>query len=550
MEDLFIGHQFWMVLTMTIGNQEFDFLKSLDNKAWKAVLTGWVHHVVTKEGEATTGRKARTDEKPKEGKEVQCYECDGYGHIRTEYGTYLKKQKMSLAATWSDESDTEEAANLVTALTGRWESDEDSSDGEVTFEELASTYRKLCHKSVELCKQLDKNPQAENQKIAQLESEKADHAKIISKLKTEVMFQNSKLEEMTKYVRMLSNGFDSLDKILQIGQITGDKSGIGYNNSKPGSSDTGVKPQAKLKCIQKTVMSHNMSQHQRRKQLKGKHQIWRCHYCGKFGHLKPFCYKLYGYPRSAHHQDHHQFRPKHHMPIIKKQWVPKTNVTSLIAHSPLRISAKEEWYFDSGCSRHMTGNQDLLTDLHQHTISHVTFGDGAKGEIKGTGKLDCLGVPRLNKVLLVKGLTANLISISQLCDQGLNVNFTKTECQILDIKSEVIMRGIRTKDNCYIWSSQLDCPLKYWVSTNALKSDEKQGWGKCHIKMSHQKTKGEKDMIAQKTERVDQTGGHLTSHRENGTFGTKPQRTLCKKAKDDMEKIWVTPVKVLLMPVM
>ena len=33
------------------------FLKSLDNKAWKAVLTGWEHPVVTKEGEATTDKK-------------------------------------------------------------------------------------------------------------------------------------------------------------------------------------------------------------------------------------------------------------------------------------------------------------------------------------------------------------------------------------------------------------------------------------------------------------------------------------------------------------
>ncbi|XP_050877290.1 uncharacterized protein LOC127081042 [Lathyrus oleraceus] len=49
--------------------------------------------------------------------------------------------------------------------------------------------------------------------------------------------------------------------------------------------------------------------------------------------------------------------------------------------------------------------------------------------------------------------------------------------------------------------------------------------------------------MAQKTEKVDQTGGHLTSHRENGTVGTKPQRTLCKQAKDNKDKIWVTPVK-------
>ena len=126
-------------------------------------------------------------------------------------------------------------------------------------------------------------------------------------------------------------------------------------------------------------MSHHMSQHQRRRQQKGKHQRWRCHYCGKFGHKKPFCYKLYGHPSPVHHQTHHQPRPKQHMPVNKKQWVPKTNVTSLIAHTPLRISTKEEWYFDSGCSRHMTGNIDLITDFHPHAISYVTFVDGANG---------------------------------------------------------------------------------------------------------------------------------------------------------------------------
>ena len=102
----------------------------------------------------------------------------------------------------------------------------------------------------------------------------------------------------------------------------------------------------------------------------------------------------------------------------------------------------------------MTGSKNLLIDLQPHATSYVTFGDGAKGEIKGIGKLNCPGVPNLDNVLLVKGLTANLISISQLCDQGLNVNFTKTECLITNAKNEVIMRGVRSKDNFYMWISQ------------------------------------------------------------------------------------------------
>ena len=68
--------------------------------------------------------------------------------------------------------------------------------------------------------------------------------------------------------------------------------------------------------------------------------------------------------------------------------------------------------------------------------------------------MDCPGVPSLNKVLLVKGLTANLISISQLCDLGFKVNFSRSECLVINEKLEVVMRGIRSKDNCYLWQPE------------------------------------------------------------------------------------------------
>ena len=37
------------------------FLKSRDNKAWKDVLTGWVHPVITKEGGATTDKNLKNN---------------------------------------------------------------------------------------------------------------------------------------------------------------------------------------------------------------------------------------------------------------------------------------------------------------------------------------------------------------------------------------------------------------------------------------------------------------------------------------------------------
>ncbi|GAA0180968.1 hypothetical protein LIER_30180 [Lithospermum erythrorhizon] len=56
---------------------------------------------------------------------------------------------------------------------------------------------------------------------------------------------------------------------------------------------------------------------------------------------------------------------------------------------------------------------------------YVTFGGGEKGRIIGKRSLNVERLPRLDDVLLVEGLTPNLISISQLSDSGMKVVFSK-----------------------------------------------------------------------------------------------------------------------------
>src|ERR1044072_3058372 len=46
-------------------------------------------------------RKYKDDEKPSKAKGIQCHECEGYGHIKTECTTLLKKKKKGLMVTWS-----------------------------------------------------------------------------------------------------------------------------------------------------------------------------------------------------------------------------------------------------------------------------------------------------------------------------------------------------------------------------------------------------------------------------------------------------------------
>ena len=90
------------------------------------------------------------------------------------------------------------------------------------------------------------------------------------------------------------------------------------------------------------------------------------------------------------------------------------------------------WYLDNGCSRHMTGNKGLFKTLFKGKIGTVTFGDGSKSVIRGIGTVDILGLLVFEDVWYVDGLKANLLSISQICDNGLNVLFTKYEYEILD----------------------------------------------------------------------------------------------------------------------
>ena len=46
-------------------------------------------------------------------------------------------------------------------------------------------------------------------------------------------------------------------------------------------------------------------------------------------------------------------------------------------------------------------------------------------------------------------LKANLLNIIQICDNGLNVLFTKYECEILNGGGDCMCIGVKTADNCY-----------------------------------------------------------------------------------------------------
>src|ERR1044072_8774839 len=89
--------------------------------------------------------RGKDDERPNKSKGIPCHECEGYGHIKPECPTFLKKQKKGMVVTWSDDDAYDESedvtANVVKALAVRINVECDSSDEEMTDEEFAETYQ-------------------------------------------------------------------------------------------------------------------------------------------------------------------------------------------------------------------------------------------------------------------------------------------------------------------------------------------------------------------------------------------------------------------------
>ncbi|KAK2436692.1 secreted RxLR effector protein [Trifolium repens] len=464
-------------------------------------------------------RKTRPGEKIEPVKEVQCHECEGYGHVRTECGTFLKKQKKGMFVSWTDEDseEGEESARHVSAMTGVCDTVDDSDDDvEVvyeehsedeendTYEELLGLYNDLLVRYKEVCRILEKQKKT----INQLHTEKDFQIGQVLKVEKELTQANADMEELKKRVNQLNCGANLLEEILDGVPSTRMKA-IGYNytalnqhqqdkDTKFLPADEVINPYTGEKMLQppaphpKTYPYFKLGQGPRtfanRRRAPGHHghsRKWVCHHCGMKGHIRPFCYKLYGYPR---HWQQPKTAPREEP--VRKVWQPKAENKGLIAHTSLRASSREDWYFDSGCSRHMTGVETYLKDLKGYASSSVTFGDGAKGEILGIGKLVNKELPNLENVLLVKGLTANLISISQLCDQGLKVNFTKEEYLVSNDQGEILMKGGRSKDNCYLWVSHEEAQLGKCLLG---KEDEVQLW---HQKLGHLSLSGMKKVVA------------------------------------------------------
>ncbi|GJZ56142.1 ribonuclease H-like domain-containing protein [Tanacetum coccineum] len=162
-------------------------------------------------------------------------------------------------------------------------------------------------------------------------------------------------------------------------------------------------------------------------------------------------------------------------------WRPKAN-------GDPQVSLKDTGMFDSGCSRHMTGNKSYLTDYQNYDGGFVAFAGSSKGG-KITGKCKIrTGTLDFEDVYFVKELKFNLFSVSQMRDRKNNVLFTETECLILSpdfklLDEDQVMLKIPRKDNMYSFDLKNIVPSKGLTCLFAkATNDESNMW---HKRLGH-----------------------------------------------------------------
>ena len=200
-----------------------------------------------------------------------------------------------------------------------------------------------------------------------------------------------------------------------------------------------------------------------RKQLaKGKGP--KCHYCGKFGHIRRNCKEWARKKSDSSQKETKTVKLKVNRAEVRQRDSSSSDSDSIgfmVNHvmSASSTGHLNDWIVDSGATCHMCNDDKLFVELCSlEQPLEVTLGDGYVVEATGRGTV-ALKVTsmdgqasrcKLHEVLYVPDLSYNLISVSRIAKAGKMIEFSETGCQILDPNRKLIAVATRVESLYYL----------------------------------------------------------------------------------------------------
>lgn len=123
---------------------------------------------------------------------------------------------------------------------------------------------------------------------------------------------------------------------------------------------------------------------------------------------------------------------------------------SLYALAAQEENDSDEWYVDSGATKHMTNIDHEMHNVKQPPIKQVRAANGEKMDIQRTGDLKCKinNNPSfvLSEVQYIPKLCVNLLSVSQMVKHGCSVIFDANGCEIFSKEKQLLAKGRMVDD--------------------------------------------------------------------------------------------------------
>lgn len=160
-----------------------------------------------------------------------------------------------------------------------------------------------------------------------------------------------------------------------------------------------------------------------------------CYYCGRGGHFQRSCPVLLEETKASMKQQEEAKSISVEPMDSGSDGVARQVCFAMTTESAVTPG---KWIIDTGCTKHMT---NAISNLGwwNPCSEDVILADGKKVRAKGHGEGRILGVRKdgeqidvtLKEVLYVPGLSKNVLSVSQITEDGFKVIFGHRSCQIM-----------------------------------------------------------------------------------------------------------------------
>ncbi|XP_075483738.1 uncharacterized protein LOC142523890 [Primulina tabacum] len=266
-------------------------------------------------------------------------------------------------------------------------------------------------------------------------------------LKNKLTLSNCSQHKEVESLKVKSSA--SLNKMHEMQKPAGDRTGLGYNINDCSTSEASTQPLLEKDSL-RSIKFVRSSSSDKSKRYWRKPRPNSTDYDGSTGYhsrTRPNNYYNCRPVQKRYRLNDSNQRPKQHILIHHQIIYP-------IMELMKKNLEKSTWFLDSGCSRHMTGNKNLLSEVVNFKGPTITFGDNAEGKAMGKGKI-IHGKIIIKDVLLVENLRYNMISISQLCDNGYTVEFHKDKCMVKTNEGTIVLTGYRSQNTYRVeWNDE------------------------------------------------------------------------------------------------